>query len=223
MQIELYLERQKIAQIGALMFARKLTDINGGNISVRVGDKVCMTPKGAGQEFRWQLDPEQVLILDMQGNKLEGVGEVSRESPAHLTLLNEFPVGTAVVHAHAQNVLVFCAARQPIPPVLEGTLRLGTIPLCEYAPGGSHSQQLAENIAAKMRGQEEKIEELAAAVLAPWHGLFVLGKTLDIALDVAERIEWNAYCILHAQALKANAGLMDEEVELIRKTASSYE
>ena len=120
--------RQQIAELGLALYQRKLTDAAGGNISARVGDVLVITPRYAGSKYRWRIQPEQVLVLDLEGNKLEGEGEISREVKVHCKLLNEFyPTGTAVIHAHPLNVLVFCAAEKPIPPVLEGTQKFGEI------------------------------------------------------------------------------------------------
>ena len=191
--------RLKITEVGRLMFERQLTDAAGGNISARVGDLVCITPRFAGSQHHWQLRPEQVIVSDLRGNHLEGEGVISREAKVHYRLYQEFRDGTAVVHAHARNALVFAMARQPIEPVLDTTLKFGTIQVSRYAP--SHSNELAEYIAEVFHGQEERIREQAAGVLAPWHGLFVLGKNLDAAFDAAERIDVNARCILLSRLL----------------------
>jgi L-fuculose-phosphate aldolase len=192
--------RQQIAELGLALYQRKLTDAAGGNISARVGDVLVMTPRYAGSKYRWHIQPEQVLVLDLEGNKLEGEGEISREVKVHCKLLNNFyPTGTAVIHAHPLNVLVFCAAEKPIPPVLEGTQKFGEIKHVPAAP--AHSQELADSIAALLQGQEERIKKQAAAALAPRHGIFVLGKDLPAAFDAVERIDGNAYCILFSRIL----------------------
>jgi ribulose-5-phosphate 4-epimerase/fuculose-1-phosphate aldolase len=41
-------------------------------------------------------------------------------------------------------------------------------------------------------------------VIAPWHGLFVVGRDIDAAFDLTERIDTNAYCILMGAPLAAN-------------------
>jgi L-fuculose-phosphate aldolase len=193
--------REKMVEIGRAMYERLLTDAAGGNISARIGDRLVMSPRYAGSKWHWQLRPEQYLILDLEGNKLEGDGEVSREYRVHKTLLNEFyPEGTAVVHGHARNVLVFCAAQKPIPPVLYQTDKFGVIQHVPDAP--AHSQDLADNIAAAIRPQAERVRKGAAAVMAPRHGLFVLGKDLESAYDSADRIENNAYCVLMSKLLE---------------------
>jgi ribose 5-phosphate isomerase B len=200
--------RTKIAETGRLVFERHLTDAAGGNISVRVGDLVCITPRYSGSKRHWQLRPDQVLVSDLLGNKLDGDGDVSRESKVHYRLYQEFPDATCVLHSHARNVMVFVAAGKPIEPVLEATLKFDTIPVTWYAP--AHSEKLADSIAEAFRGRGEAIKKYAAAVIAPWHGLFVVGKDIDAAFDLTERIDTNAYCILMSRYL-AEGGPVDPE------------
>jgi len=191
--------RLKITQIGRMLFERNLTDASGGNISARVGEYICITSRFSGSKWQWHIRPEQVLVTDLAGRLLEGDGELSRESSVHFKLLNEFSDGSAVVHAHPRNALVFAAARQPIVPVLESSLKFGIIRVAEFAP--AHTPDLAEHIAAEIRGQEAAIRKQAAVVIAPWHGLFALGKDLDAAFDAVERIDVNAYIILNSRNL----------------------
>jgi ribose 5-phosphate isomerase B len=201
--------RRKIAETGRLVFARHLTDAAGGNISVRVDDgTVCITPRYSGSRRHWQLEPDQVLVSDMLGDKREGDGDVSRESKVHYRIYQEFPDAKAVLHSHARNVMVFVASGQPIEPVLEATLKFDTIPVTRFAP--AHSEKLADAIVEGLRGKDEAIRKYAAAVMAPWHGLFVVGKDLDAAFDLTERIDTNAYCILMSRLLP-EGGPMDME------------
>jgi L-fuculose-phosphate aldolase len=192
--------RIKIAETGKLVFERHLTDAAGGNISVRVGDSVCITPRYSGSRRHWHLQPNQVLVSDLLGDKLAGDGDISREAKVHYRIYQEFPDATAVLHSHARNVMVFVAACQPIEPILEATLKFGTIPVVKnFAP--AHSEKLADAIVEAVRGKDEAIRKYATAVIAPWHGLFVVGKDLDAAFDLTERIDTNAYCILMARLL----------------------
>jgi ribose 5-phosphate isomerase B len=204
--------RMKIAETGKLVFARHLTDAAGGNISVRVGDQVCITPRYSGSRRHWQLQPDQVLVSDMLGNKLDGDGDVSRESKVHYRLYQAFPDATAVLHSHPRHVMVFVASGQPIEPVLEATLKFGTIPVVnEFAP--AHSEKLADFVAGAMQGKEDAIRKYATAVMAPWHGLFVVGKDLDACFDLTERIDTNAYCILMSRLLPEGGPLDPETMQ----------
>lgn len=72
--------RARIAELGRLMYERYLTDASGGNISAKVGDVICITPRYAGSKHQWRLRPEQVIVADLDGQKVMGEGEISRES-----------------------------------------------------------------------------------------------------------------------------------------------
>jgi L-fuculose-phosphate aldolase len=219
LQSKLQIEtRAHIARIGRLLFERHLTDSAGGNVSVRVGDQVCITPRYSGQSRQWQLNPEDVLVVDLDGKLLDGDGQLSRESKVHLKLHQEFrDAGTAVIHAHARNLLVFAAMARPMPPVLEATLKFGEVPVVAFAP--AHSATLADNVAGALRGQEARIKKQAAGVIAPWHGLFLMGKELNAAFDAVERFDTNAYCILMGMHL----GFTDANWQALQGEIASWE
>ncbi len=213
--------RAKIAYFGRMLFDRHLTDAGGGNISVRVGEFVCMSATYAGQKHQWQISPEDVLVLDKDGNILEGDGKLSRESKVHLALHREFgQYGTAVMHAHPRNLMVFAAMAKPMPPVLEANLKFGEIQVIEYAP--AHSPQLAENVVGGIRGQEQRIVKHGAGVIAPWHGVFLMGKDLDAAFDAVERFDTNAYCILQAHAAFGNSDMLYKERHELAAAAERF-
>lgn len=192
--------RAKIARFGAMLYQRHLTDAAGGNLSARVDDLVCLSPRYAGSKKQWNLTPDDVLVVDLDGNVLVGDGEISRESKVHLRLHKEFgDYGTGVIHAHARNVLVFAALARSMPPVLEAMRKFGTVPCIDFAP--SHSEKLAENVADAIRPQVERIRKQAAGVIAPWHGVFCIGKDIDAAYDAVERFDTNAYIIMMGQLL----------------------
>lgn len=205
--------RAKIARFGALLYQRQLTDAAGGNLSARVEDLLVMSPRYAGSKHQWALRPEQVLVVTLDGRVLAGGGDISREAKVHLKLHQEFREhGTGVIHAHARNVLVFAALGVPMPPVLEATRKFGEVPVIEFAP--SHTADLAERVAAAIGAQTEKIAKQAAGVIAPWHGVFVMGKNIDHAFDAVERLDVNAYCILMGELLKKSDLLNGERARL---------
>jgi L-fuculose-phosphate aldolase len=195
--------RTHIALLGRLLYQRGLTDTAGGNISARCGDCVCMTPKYAGGKAHWDLRPAQVLVLTPSGEKLEGEGEISRESLVHLRLYELFESAGAVVHSHAPNTLVFGALGRPVPPVLEYVQRLGPVGLARYAP--THTSALAANVAEALEAYGRQSDPYAAATIVPGHGLFVVARDLDIAFDISERVEITARTVLLGTMLAGDA------------------
>ncbi len=212
--------RRKLAQIGALLFERRLTDAAGGNISTMVGDLVVMSPSLSGSKRQWQIHADDVMVVDLEGNILEGDGTISRESNVHFGLYKNFgDYGTAVIHAHPHNVMPFAAAAQSMPPVLEANLKFGDVPCIDYAP--AHSQELANNVVDGVRGKEANIQKQAAGVIAPWHGIFLIGKDLDAAFDAVERFDTNARAILAGPALGVHDLFLEKRTKLAESAGAA--
>jgi L-fuculose-phosphate aldolase len=190
---------EQIVKVGREMFERKLTDFSGGNISVRSEGQVYITPRFAGSQKHWQLDPANILCGPLDTDDLLNNPLFSREGKAHLAIYRNFPDAGAVIHAHPFHILPFCAANKPIPPVLEGTQKFGVIECVPAAP--AHSLDIANNIVEGLKGKDDRIRKQAAAVLMPKHGIIIAGKDLLAAIDALERIDWNANCILSQKLL----------------------
>ena len=185
---------QLLCEAGRIMFDKRLTDMAGGNISVREGDTVYMSPRYAGQRHHWDLRPGDLVSGAWADDEITQDPQFSREGWSHLYIYRSFPEVTAVIHAHPFHVMPFVAFRRPIEPVLEGTQKFGVVELCEPAAG--HTKALAENIVAAMQGKQERMRVQAAAVLIPYHGIILAGQDFSKTLDALERIEQNAYCLL---------------------------
>ena len=211
--------RELVARIGRVLFERHLTDAGGGNISLRVGDVYCMSPTLAGHMKQWQLDADDILVVSERGEILAGDGGLTRESAVHFGLHDNFSdYGSAVIHCHPRNLMVFACANQAMPPVMEATRKFGVTPVIDYAP--AHSPKLGQRIVATMRGREARIAKHAAGTIAPWHGLFLMGAHLQAALDAVERLDTNAYVIMMSQHLGASPMLRDESADMEAAIAS---
>jgi L-fuculose-phosphate aldolase len=192
---------QMVAYTGRMLFERRLTDMAGGNVSLREGDMIFISPAHSGSRMQWQLNESDIVKGNVNDDAFLQNPSFSREGKAHVAIYRNFPDVKGVIHAHAFHVLPFCSAGKPIPPVLEDTQKFGVIECVKEAH--AHSQELADNVITGLQGKEERIRIQAAAVLLPQHGIIVAGKTLFDALDAVERIDWNAYCILVRSALGA--------------------
>ena len=192
--------REHLARIARLVFARRLTDSSGGNISVRMRDRVYMSPAHAGSRQQWQIEASDVVVLDLDGKLIDGPDRRTRESRIHLGIYNAFERAGAVIHSQAGSLMTFVAAAKPIPPVLEHTQKFGVIGLTQ--PAKAHSAELASNVLSALQSQEEELAKHAIATLIPQHGIVVVGRDLDDAFDTLERIETNAQAILLGKLLQ---------------------
>jgi L-fuculose-phosphate aldolase len=189
----------QICEIARLLFERKLLDIAGGNVSARSGSRIYMSPRYAGGQQHWQLNPQDIVCGELGSSELLSHPRLSRESKVHLAVYGSFPEVNGIVHAHSFHLLPFIAASKSIPLVLEQTEKFGSVDPVPAAP--AHSAELAENVVAGLRGKEQNIRKQAAAVLLPRHGILVVGKDLLAAADALERLDWNAWCVLASRWL----------------------
>jgi L-fuculose-phosphate aldolase len=205
--------RELVAYIGRMLFDRHLTDACGGNVSVRVGDVYCMSPTLAGHMKQWQLDAEDVLVVNRNREIIAGDGKLTREIAVHFGLHENYgDYGTGVIHCHPKNLMVFTCMNKAMPPIMEATRKFGVTPTIDYAP--AHSPKLGERIVATMEGREKRIAKHAAGTIAPWHGLFLMGKNLEAAFDAVERLDTNAYVIMMSQHLSASPMLAEERKQM---------
>ena len=192
--------RPRMTDIARLIYARYLSNAAGGNMSVRVGERVYITPRFMGSKHQWNIAPEQINVVGLDGSPIEGVGDLSRESKAHLAVYRAFSYAGSVIHAHPRYGSVFAMAGRPIPPTLEYTEKFGTIQVVPPYP--SHSAELAEAVVAALQPQAYRLEKHGLALVLAWHGVLAVGRDLDDAYDVLERMEWSAHNLLMGALLE---------------------
>jgi L-fuculose-phosphate aldolase len=166
-----------------------------GNVSVRLPkqdgqDRFAITPSQIPYRV---LRPEQVLVVDAEGNAVEGEGRPSSEKNAHLTAYRVRPDVGAVIHSHSVYASACAVAGIDIPALLDEQVVLlgGPVRCAEF--GMSASQQLADNAMAAMG--------LRSAVLIRSHGVLSVGRDLEEVLAVASMVERCARIFILARQL----------------------
>ena len=177
------------------MFERDLTDIAGGNISAKDGDTVYMTPTLAGNQFHWNIDPEDIVIGSLSKiEELKKDPRFTREGLSHLAIYKAYPFVNAVIHGHPKYVLPFTAKSKPIPAILNSSNKIGELRYHDEA--APYSQDQADKIVEMLKGQEERMQMKAAGVLMPRHGIILAGGDLLTVLDCLQRTNTNAFSVL---------------------------
>jgi len=188
-----------------------LTPGRSGNLSVRAGERVAITPTGVPYD---ELTAVDVPVLRIGGDQLAGRLEPSSEVPMHLALYETFDVG-AVAHAHAPWATTFAVLREPIPAVHYGLARVGDhVPVADYATYGS--EDLAATAVAAMEDAD------ATACLLANHGVVATGDSADEALEALEAVEFGARIYAQASAIGDPVTLPEEEMERVAEKFESY-
>ncbi len=184
--------KRTVLEIAALVWERRLSDAAGGNISVREGDTVCITPKLMGYRLRWHITEQDLALTTLSGEVREGPAEITREGLLHLGIYRAFDEAHAVIHAHPYWTNVFVAKARPIVPTLETTQKFGTIECIEETRG--YSKELAEKVIAHFATKRELLRQSALMVILPRHGIVAAGRDMNACFDIVDRIESECRC-----------------------------
>jgi L-fuculose-phosphate aldolase len=173
--------RASLVRVMRAMDAKGLNRGTSGNVSMRWGEGLLVTPSGVVPD---DLTPESIVLLDAEGQAPDGALKPSSEWRMHAGILARRSDARAVVHCHARYATILACAGKPIPAVhyMVGVSGGSSVPVAPYAPFGS--DELAQIVAQTLEGR--------AACLMANHGLIVASTSLNRALAIAEEIEEQA-------------------------------
>jgi L-fuculose-phosphate aldolase len=194
------------------MYARHLISGGDGNISVLREDGLLMaTPTGMSKGF---LEPDDIVITDLEGKKVRGKREPSSELMIHLISYRNRPDVKAVVHAHPPVCTGFAVAGLPLDKALlaEVIVTFGCIPV---APCGTPSTEELANSC------DEYVKKHDAILLAN-HGALTLGRDLFSTYFKMETLEHFAKINLIAKMLGRENALPAHEVSKLAALRSRY-
>jgi L-fuculose-phosphate aldolase len=198
--------REKLAHASKELYKKGLVKGTSGNISARTAgsDTFLIKPSGAHME---QLKPEELVRVDLQGNKVSGKMDVSAETPMHAAIYRARKDVRAVVHTHAPTATAFGIAGKEISPLqIEMFMLLPKgVPIVSFKQPGSEA--LAEIVQKKMRVYD--------AVILENHGIVTVGSTLEAACSLNEMVEEAAKIQLMVMML--TGGKVDDSAELREK------
>jgi L-fuculose-phosphate aldolase len=194
-------ERALIAEFGRRMTADRLVVGTSGNLSIRAGELLAVTPTGHAYET---LTPELVCVQRLDGAAVEGELAPTSELPIH-QLIYAHTDAAAVVHTHSTAATVVSTVADELPcihyilAVMGGPIRVAA-----YARFGS--QELAANVLQAIEGR--------SGVLLANHGAVTYGPTIQVAYDRARYLEWVSEVWLRAQALPGRAPRILDQADM---------
>ena len=201
-------ERQELWDTMQRMAALGLVAGANGNASVRLRgedgrDLVCIKPTGRPYD---QLHPDDLVVLDLEGEPVEGDLAPSSETPLHLGVYRARPDARAIVHTHSVAASALAVAGQDLPPLIDEMVVVvgGAVRVARYAFPGT--EDLAACAVEALGGR--------TAALLRHHGLVAVGRTPREALDVAHLVERVAQVYIYARLLGTVQPLPQEVVEV---------
>ena len=203
-------KRQAIIDACRRMNASGINQGTSGNISLRHGDGLLITPTSVPYDV---MTPEQIVFMAMDGSFAPG-RKPSSEWRFHLDILKSRGEVNAVVHAHPPYATILAIMGLEIPPVHYMIAAAGgdTIRCAPYATFGT--AELSDHAVRALEGR--------LACLLDHHGMITIGKTLDKAMWLAVEVETLARQYHGCLQIGKPPLLSGAEIERVRQRMAGY-
>jgi L-ribulose-5-phosphate 4-epimerase len=176
----------------------------GGNVSARDAETGLVAIKASGIRYE-DLRPEHMVVVDMDGNIVEGDLKPSSDTASHLYIYRHRSDVGGVVHTHSRYATAFAAVGKEIPCVLTamGDEFGGPIPCGGFALIGDEA---IGKVVVETIGK-------SPAVLLKNHGVFTVGKSATAAVKAAVMTEDVAATVWMALQIGTPDVIPQEDVE----------
>ncbi len=203
--------RQAVIATAREMSRRKLSPGRSGNVSMRFGEGMLITPTGMAYD---EIEADDIAFVAHDGTVRAGSRKPSSEWHFHSAAYAARPDRSGVVHTHSLNATVLACAHRGIPAFHYMVAAAGgtDIPLVGYATFGT--QELAVLVAAGLAARD--------ACLMANHGVVAIGRDLAAALELAAEVEILAEQYLKVLSLGPAHVLSDAEMAVVIEKFKSY-
>jgi L-ribulose-5-phosphate 4-epimerase len=202
--------RQELVTLNQALLEYGLVTWTSGNVSIRDADSGLVAIKASGVPFK-DLTPASIVVVDLDGNLVEGQFKASSDTASHLYIYRHCPDVNGVVHTHSNYATAFAALGRPIPVYLTAHADEfgGPIPCGGFAMiGGEEIGKVVVELVGRSK-----------AVLLKHHGVFTVGASGEAALKAAVLVE----DIARTAWLALQIGQPDEiPVEFIQRLHHRY-
>ncbi|MFW9962284.1 MAG: class II aldolase/adducin family protein [Candidatus Sifarchaeia archaeon] len=195
-------EKKELLDVCLEMIKHDLVIGSSGNASLRVGNHVVISPSSVHYT---EMTVDDVVVIDMDGNEVEGTRNPSIEKPMHLEIYKNRSDALAIVHTHSLYASAMAILHEALPPILDELVpKLGAgIRVSKYAMPGT--KQLGKNVV-------EVMDERSAALMAN-HGAVCCAKTLKDALFLSILLERTCRIYMNAKQVGSPLELPEDVVE----------
>jgi len=198
--------REELHQLHMELPENELVKWTGGNISARDPESGYVVIKPSGIRYE-DLNPEYMVIVDLEGNVIEGDLNPSSDTASHLYIYRHRSDVNGVAHTHSPYATAFAVAGKPIPVYLTAIADEfgGPIPCGGFALIGSEA---IGKVVLEAIGD-------SPAVLLKNHGVFTVGATVKSAVKAAVMTEDVAKTVWLALQIGRPEEIPAEDVETL--------
>lgn len=200
--------RERVHRLNLELPRNGLVAWTSGNVSARdeASGLVVIKPSGVPYD---ELTPESLVVVDPDGEVVEGSLRPSSDTISHLVIYRERPAVHGVVHTHSTFATAFAAIGRPIPAVLTAIADEfgGPVPCAAYARVGG--EEIGRAVVAGIGD--------SPAILLQNHGVFTIGETPEDAVRTAVMVEDAARTVHLALQMGTPLEIPADEIERARR------
>ena len=204
-------QRTEVAEKALGLLTSGLIINTSGNVSLRIGEHVAITP--SGRDYR-TLNPGDIAVVNLKGDLIEAEFLPSSETPLHLAIYDSNPDVTAIIHTHSVDATaISTVVDRQLPAIHYQMVDLGgAVPIAPYRTFGS--AELADVTSKALQGR--------SAVIMKNHGALTTADTLDKAFSRCVTLEWCAKVYLRAMSIGSPSTLSDDQMRLAKQQFEGF-
>ncbi|MFA7019219.1 MAG: class II aldolase/adducin family protein [Sphaerochaetaceae bacterium] len=196
------IEKQQVIDAGVKLHDYHLITLSGGNVSLRIGNHILVTPSGMMYQ---ELVTDDIIVMNLDGSIIEGERRPSVDTIALLHIYNNMSEVKSIIHTHQVYATAVGLIGDTLPAVVT-TLVNATLGPVAVAPFSS---------AASLDMGIETVKHLNGkrAVILKQHGVITVGTTLKEALYAAVYLEDAAKTYLVARSVGKTPVLNAQQIQ----------
>jgi L-ribulose-5-phosphate 4-epimerase len=190
--------KEKVWRANLDLVEHNLVTLTWGNVSGRDRKKDWVVIKPSGLSYK-ELKPENMVVVDLKGNRLESGLKPSSDTATHLVLYKIFSDISGIAHTHSDYATIFAQASRPIPCL--GTTHAdhfhGEVPLTRMISEKEVEEDYEGNTGRVIVERFKNLDPIETpGVLVPGHGAFAWGKSPEeavvnsLAIEKVAKMAW---------------------------------
>ena len=204
--------KETVLKANLALVKHNLVTFTWGNVSGIDRENGLIIIKPSGVEYD-HMTADDMVVVDLDGNVVEGKWKPSSDTPTHLVLYKAFKNIGGIVHTHSRWATAWAQAGRGIPPygTTHGDYFYGEIPctrkMTSVEIAGEYELETGNVIVETFNN---KLPDDIPAVLVNSHGPFAWGNNPENAVHNAVVLEELAFMAFHTEALNPNASTMQQ-------------
>ena len=209
--------KQKVYEANMLLPKYGLVTFTWGNVSAIDTESGLFVIKPSGVDYE-KMTPADMVVMDLQGNKVEGDLRPSSDTPTHLELYKAFPEIGGIVHTHSSYATSWAQAGRSIP--CYGTTHVdyiyGEVPCLRCLTKEEIDEAYEENTGHLIVNEFQRMNKevmVVPAVLCKNHGPFAWGKDAMDAVHNAVVLEEVAKMAYRTETINPKVAPVPQELQ----------